>query len=423
MILVVGGGLAGLTCAKVLHEAGREVRILEAADAPGGRVRTDHHPDGFLLDRGFHTLLTAYPTVRRHLDLVALQPHAVTPGAVLVLGGKWHDTGDPWPRHSFMGLSGGMPMLPAGDRRRLARLQGQARGQSVASIFTSKQRDGSAWEELQARGFTTDRFIESFASPYLGGVFLDRPLSSSARFLLFTIKMLAEGEVALPEGGIGAIAAQLVAALPHGCVRTGMRVEGLVEADERAVGVSLPGGEEMQGDAVVIATDAPTAHRLTQRELRCEPVAATCLYFTSAQPLYAGARLLVNADPGALVSHVLQASNVAPARAPAGHHLLAVALASAGSDANSDLEARVRTELAPWFPRHDVSALRHLATYHIPFARLRQPAGIFSALPPNATATKGLFLAGEYTESSSMHGAMHSGEKAAAAVLDYLRQE
>ncbi|HEY7984683.1 MAG TPA: NAD(P)/FAD-dependent oxidoreductase [Ktedonobacterales bacterium] len=422
MILVVGGGLAGLICAKALHEAGRAVRILEAADAPGGRIRTDQHRDGFLLDRGFHTLLTAYPAVRRHLDLAALRPCALKPGAVLVRGGKWHETGDPWPRHSLLGLTGGASTLAAGDKVRLARLQGQARGQSVGTIFTSKQRDRSALEELDARGFTRDGFIEPFAGPYLGGVFLDRKLESSARMLLFTIKMLAEGDVALPEGGIGAITAQLVAGLPAGAVRGGMRVEGIVEADERAIGVTLPGGEEMQGEAVVIATDAATAHRLTLREIPCDPIAATCLYFASDRPLYAGARLLVNADPGAFVSHALQVSNVAPGYAPAGQHLLAVALAGAPA-AGSDLAAQARAELAAWFPGHDLATLRHLATYAIPHARYHQPAGIFATLPPNATPTRGLFVAGEFTESSTMHGAMHSGEKAATAVLEYLRAE
>jgi phytoene dehydrogenase-like protein len=320
-------------------------------------------------------------------------------------------------------MAGGMPVLATGDRRRLARLQSQARGQSVGSIFSSRQRDCSARDDLRGRGFSGDGFIEPFASPYLGGVFLDRALDTSARLLHFTIKMLAEGEVALPEPGIGAVTQQLVARLPAGCVRTGMRVEGIVEADERAVGVRLPGGEEMQGDAVILATDAPTAQRLVRRELRSEPVAATCLYFASVRPLYTGPRLLVNADPGALVSHMLQVSNVAPTRAPAGQHLLAVALADRADNAGSELLELVRVELAPWFPSHDLGTLRHLATYHIPYARLRHPAGAFAELPPNVTPTNGLFLAGEYTESSTMHGAMHSGEKAAAAVLEYLSQE
>jgi uncharacterized protein with NAD-binding domain and iron-sulfur cluster len=91
------------------------------------------------------------------------------------------------------------------------------------------------------------------------------------------------------------------------------------------------------------------------------------------------------------------------------------------SDLDDDeLVARGRAEMAPWFPGKNLAQLRHLATYRIPYAQFKQPPGIFATLPPNATPTPGLFLAGEYTESSSIHGAMHSGEKAAQAVLAYL---
>src|SRR5829696_7248186 len=58
--IVVGAGLAGLTCAKVLRERGAEVSVFEASDDIGGRVRTDEK-DGFLLDRGFQVYFTSYP--------------------------------------------------------------------------------------------------------------------------------------------------------------------------------------------------------------------------------------------------------------------------------------------------------------------------------------------------------------------------
>ena len=51
-VLIVGAGIAGLCCARHLQERGFECVVLEASDAPGGRVRTDII-DGFLLDRGF----------------------------------------------------------------------------------------------------------------------------------------------------------------------------------------------------------------------------------------------------------------------------------------------------------------------------------------------------------------------------------
>jgi len=66
-VLIVGGGLAGLACARALQEKGVSFEILEASDGLGGRVRTDE-VDGFLLDRGFQVLLTAYPEAQRVLN-------------------------------------------------------------------------------------------------------------------------------------------------------------------------------------------------------------------------------------------------------------------------------------------------------------------------------------------------------------------
>ena len=63
-VIIVGAGLAGLTCARVLAESGAAVTLFEASDGVGGRVRTDT-VDGFLLDRGFQVYFTAYPISRR----------------------------------------------------------------------------------------------------------------------------------------------------------------------------------------------------------------------------------------------------------------------------------------------------------------------------------------------------------------------
>ncbi len=419
MILIVGAGLAGLTCAKVLVEAGHDVRVLDASDHVGGRVRTDHSADGFLLDRGFQVLFTAYPAIRRHVDVQALNPRAFVPGAVLIRDGRWHELGDPRQRLSLLGPTLANPLLSFGDKLRTARLRRYARRRSLHAIFNGpiKKGDKSIHAELQRRHFTERGFIDNFARPFFGGIFLDRDLSTSSRMLYFAMKMLASGQIVIPEQGMGAITDQLAAKLPRHAIRLQTRVEGIVEADGRAVGVTLTGGEEMQGDAIVVATDAQAAERLTGLTLPSESVPVTCVYFATTESLYKGPRLLLNANPDAFVNNAVQLTNLSPAYAPPGQHLLSVTVLGLPEMSDSELAARCREELTPWFPGKNVAKLRHVATYRVRFAQFRQPPGIFATLPPNATPTAGLFVAGEYTASSSIHGAMYSGEQAARAVL------
>ncbi|WP_139027084.1 NAD(P)-binding protein, partial [Mycobacterium bohemicum] len=78
-VLVIGAGLAGLRCAGVLADAGRDVRVWEAGDDVGGRIRTDVI-DGFLCDRGFQVLNPAYPELSRAADVGALRLQPFTAG-------------------------------------------------------------------------------------------------------------------------------------------------------------------------------------------------------------------------------------------------------------------------------------------------------------------------------------------------------
>src|SRR5690348_16824770 len=85
-VVVVGAGLAGLACAQRLVGRGVDVVVLEAAEAVGGRVRTDT-VNGFLCDRGFQLINPGYPEVQRTLDLAALRLQPL-PAAIVVATGN-----------------------------------------------------------------------------------------------------------------------------------------------------------------------------------------------------------------------------------------------------------------------------------------------------------------------------------------------
>jgi phytoene dehydrogenase-like protein len=163
-VVIVGAGLAGLYCARRLLESHVSVLLVEASDEVGGRVRTDR-VGGFLLDRGFQVLLTAYPEARRMLDYGALDLRAFEPGALVHLGKRFCRVSDPWrrPSRAVEALLSEIGTLP--DKLRVAWLRsGVCRG-SVDDAFVGPE--GSTLDFLRARGFSPN-IIERFFRPFLG---------------------------------------------------------------------------------------------------------------------------------------------------------------------------------------------------------------------------------------------------------------
>ncbi len=424
MIIIVGAGLAGLTCAKELIAAGHQVLVLEGADEVGGRVRTDIHEDGYRLDRGFQVLFTAYPAVQRHIKLDELKMRRFDPGAILVKGGKRYEIADPLrePDHIVKALLN--PLISTADKLRVLRLNMRLRRLSTAAIFSGKGqpggRDESTERYLRRLGFTEDGFIDHLARPFYGGIFLDRALASSARMFQFIFKILSTGDSILPAEGMQSIPVQLKEALPEDSIRFHARVSELLISERKVHGVRLRNGERIEAEQVVVATEAPEAARLTGLSLPTQGVGSVCLYFAGDERLYPQRKILLNADLDAYVNNAVLLTNIAPTYALPRKHLLSVTVLGNPEEDDELLAEHCRSELARWFPERDLSSWQLLAVYRIPFSQFAQPPGVFDHLPDNRTSIEGLYLAGEYTKSSSIQGAMHSGEQAAKAITKSL---
>ena len=63
-VVVLGAGIAGLTCAWRLQQAGHQVEVLERERTPGGRMRSERR-GGYVVDRGAQFIASGYREVRR----------------------------------------------------------------------------------------------------------------------------------------------------------------------------------------------------------------------------------------------------------------------------------------------------------------------------------------------------------------------
>jgi protoporphyrinogen/coproporphyrinogen III oxidase len=91
MIIVIGGGPAGLAAAVRLREAGHRVRLLEASDRVGGKLASVER-DGYLIDRGAFFLPTTHRRMLAVADQLGISERLAPGGFVLAVArdGKVH---------------------------------------------------------------------------------------------------------------------------------------------------------------------------------------------------------------------------------------------------------------------------------------------------------------------------------------------
>ena len=404
--VVVGAGISGLTAAGHLTRAGREVLVLEAGDAVGGRVRTDE-VDGLLLDRGFQVYNPAYPEGRRLLDLDALRLRPLTAGVAVALDDsrgrtRRHRLLDPRrARGSIVpaALSGVVGPRDAaillGWATRVVRSPGNA---------LAHEPDMSTADALDRIGLS-EGATERLLRPFLSGVFLESELATSRRFADFVLRMFLDGTPSLPERGMQRIPEQLAAHVPD--VRLNLavrRIEGTqVITDEGTV----------RAGSVLVATDPRAAAALLPGLDIPEGRSCTTFNFLASDgPLTGGEPILVvdGHRRGPLVNAVVL-SNAAPAYSPSSRALVSATLLGPASGASLP---QVRSHLRRLLGA-DASSWDLVRTYEIDYALPAMPPPHEFRLP--VSVGDGVFVAGDHRDSASLQGAMVSGRRAAEAIL------
>jgi protoporphyrinogen/coproporphyrinogen III oxidase len=378
-VIVVGGGISGLSAALSLHEAGREVVLLEAGPRLGGVIRTET-VDGFVIEAGPDAILAHKPEgldLCRALGLAErLIPTSPSAHTVLVLRrGRLHPLPEgmmlavptrvlpflasglfSWPGKARMALEAVLPRGgPEGDESIASFVRRRFGAEAVERIGEPLMAGIHAGDpERLSMGATFPRLVEveRCHGSLIRGLWKARPRGSAPRAAFYSLA-----------GGLGELVEAAASRLPHASIRLGARVL-TVERRERAFTATLADGGTITARSVILAVPAYAAVPLLEtlspearRLLKTIPFASSATVALGyrredvAHPLDAHG-LIVPGGEGLRSSACTFASAKFAGRAPDGRVLLRVFLGGARDPGvlrldDAALTALARREMGP----------------------------------------------------------------------------
>jgi hypothetical protein len=385
-VIVVGAGLAGLSAAQSLIEAGIEVRVLEASTTIGGRVQTDEI-NGYRFDRGFQLINARYPEVEA-LDIVDKLDFCYAPRAVdIALDGSVVRLGDP--RKFFLSA---LRSESGSIREKMAFLK----------YLISRSTHGSNVEsELLAAG--CNNLYTRVLKPFLTGVFLAQPSRVDSVSGREIIKSFISGAPGLPARGAGELSQVLAREI--GVVETGVQVNAITGLE------LITSKGVIAARAIIVATDQITAAQLLEIEDVGESVSCTTWFHSTPDNLECDSTLRVDGLARGAIINSIAISKLLPLSAPVGQTLFSSTSLGHAS------ESEVRRHLSLMWGV-DTAGWELVAKYDIKnslplFAPGRSHAQSLQVRP-------GVWRAGDYLSAASQNGALASGRLAALELINSL---
>jgi len=371
--IVIGAGLAGLTAARDLEDAGKSVLLIESNTEVGGRVRSDYQDD-FIFDHGFQVINPRYPEVARSKIIKKLD---------------------------FCYISGSIRLADSNKKigYNLASFSPEIAGVSeklnlVKFIFSGKVSNNKSFAEY------LDKFPELYQKvlkPFLSGVFLTDPATIAADVAQDILRSFVKSLPGVPANGVGQFSKALANSLQN--IKTTTKVEKILG------NTVFTNSGEFFARNVVIATDPNSAQTLVPTFKPPKMLKSTTMYFSNSEEL-ANARNLVISANSKLVNSIVM-NKVSPNYAPPGKNLVSATslLPLSESEFKTELSAIWGCDCKTW----DV-----LARYEIDKSLPFHPPG--KNRIQNLQIGENLFMIGDHMNSPSQQGAMRSGALVAGLI-------
>ena len=445
-VIVAGGGLAGLTAAKRLLEAGLDVELLEKRAILGGKVSAWRDGDGDWIESGLHTFFGAYEEIfdlMRELGVyeeVLWKEHKLQ--YTLAGGGsfEFRTTRLPSPLH----------LLPAvfenryfsiGEKLSLAR--------ALKPILFGGERyydsiDRMSYQDWHRSYGISDRMLKRMFLPMTLALKFLPPEEISAKIVLDVSGTFLRERGASRMGFLsGSPAEKLTGPLARwiethgGRIRTGIGIRTLGLDEHRRVSwIETAEGERLEADAFVLALPIHNLKRVLPRELRDDPFFADIDAFDSVPVVTVQIwydRQISGIDnilfcPDGRIPVYADLANTTPDYACGGRSRFELVVAPARDLIDLDDEAIVSLvdrDVRSCFPNSSAGARIVKSTVvRIPRSVYRPAPGVDAKRPTQETPIENLFLAGGYTRQrfyDSMEGAVSSGNLAARALTARVR--
>jgi squalene-associated FAD-dependent desaturase len=413
--VVIGGGLAGITAALDLADAGRKVTLLEARPRLGGATFSVER-DGIWVDNGQHVFLRCCTAYRALLDRIGataqteLQPRLAIP--VLRPGGRisWLRRTDlPAPLHLGASIARFGPLPPA-DRVRLLPALLALRRLSLDDPSLDEQTFGEWLLKHGQRRSSFEALWDLIALPTIN---LDSERASLAlAAMVFKVGLLEEaaasdvGYATVPLQQVHGDMAERALAAAGVDVHVKARVESLDELSAQTVVLAVP-----HDDAATLLPDGAVTQDI--RALGVSPIVN--LHVVYDRPVAAHPFAAAVDSPVQWVFDRTASSGIGEGQ------YLAISLSGADGFEEKTVDAlrdAFLPALADLFPAARSAEVLSFFVTREPRATFRGVPGTARNRPNPETNVPGLFLAGAWTNTgwpATMEGAVRSGHAAAKA--------
>lgn len=445
-VVVIGGGISGLSAAYRLERSGVDVVLLEAQQRLGGVIRSERL-DGYLLEHGPNSIQARTPHLESLLSDLELGSERIEASAAARVRYIVKD-GRPVAAPSSPTKLFTSPLFGAGAKLRVMREPfvppGDPRREESVADFV-RRRLGPA-------------FLDYGMDPFVAGVYAGDPERLSMKHAFPSLVELEQRHGSIMKGQIekrrdGATAAATgrmfsfergIESLPLVMetrledVRTGHHVSEIERFEARWI--VRTSGDQVEARAVVFA--APL-HVLNDMQLPVDGSVETLANVTYAplSVVYQGYRrddvrhtldgfgmLVPGVERGFRILGTLFTSTIFPGRAPDGHVLLTTFVGGMRHPQlarlpSNELQEIVRKDLSSLLGLRGEPALEHCVewTHAIPQYELGYGA-VIDAIDHLETGLSGWFMAGNYRSGVSVGEAAASGDDAGRRCLSFLQR-